>query len=194
LYEQKHSTRHSLPPGCQCLHKAALTSYGHAGGAAVSGSWLDAEVAADHLWCLTVPARCYTEHHHSTALRDPFLLCRLQLIHTYIRPQLPKSHSEQTKVYPPRAAFSISFSSSFSTRDDLCEYFPLLDASFPFSRPNRMCEVTSPVQEVLKISGESVKSVKTNYSPLGFQRGSSTGKSRGLGKAFPGGTSATKDP
>ena len=54
----------------------------------------------------------------------------------HIRPQLPKSHSEHTQVYPPRAAFSISFRSSFSPGDDLGEYFPLLDVSFPLSGPN----------------------------------------------------------
>ena len=31
-----------------------------------------------------MPARCYTEHHHTAALRDPFLPCRLQLIHPCI--------------------------------------------------------------------------------------------------------------
>ena len=54
----------------------------------------------------------------------------------HIRPQLPKSHSEHTQVYPPRAAFSISFRSSFSPGDDLGEYLPLLDVSFPLSGPN----------------------------------------------------------
>src|SRR5699024_1782621 len=115
----------------------ALTSYGHAGGAAVSESWLDAEVAADHLWCLTVPARCYMEHHHSTALRDPFLLCRLQLIHTCISDLSFPSLSEHTEVYSPRAAFSISFSRSFRRWDEPWEYSTLLDSSFPSSGPRQ---------------------------------------------------------
>lgn len=72
----------ALASCCHLAAKAPLTSNGRAGGAAAPGPWLDAEVAADHLWCLTVPARRYMEHHRSTALSDPFLLCRLQLVHT----------------------------------------------------------------------------------------------------------------
>lgn len=43
---------------------------------------------------------------------------------------------------------------------------------------NRMYEVKYHVHEDLKISGESAKSVKTEYSLLGFQLGSSTGGNR----------------
>lgn len=57
-----------------------------------------------------------------------------------------------------------------------------------------MHEIQSPVLEVLKTSSASVESVKTIYSPMGFQLVSIAGRSRETSKALPGGTSATKDP
>ena len=66
----------------------------------------------------------------------------------------------------------------------------------PFLFPDlyRMYEVKYHVHEVLETSGESAESVKTNYSPLGFQLGSSAGGNERPGKDIHGGTSATRDP
>ena len=111
-----------------------------------------------------------------------------------IRPQLPMSHGEQTEVCLPHAAFSISSAVPLGDGKSLgvSSSFGFILSSFLTCTECMKSNIN--VHEVLETSGESAESVKTNYSLLGFQLGSSTGGNERLGKDSHGGTSATKDP
>jgi len=114
-----------------------------------------------------VLARGYVEHHRNNALNDAFLLCRLQLVHTCTSDLSFPSHTANRLKYTHHTLPS-PFPSALPLGHGMIPGSIFLFWIHPFLFPSldRMCEVKYHVREVLKTSGESADSVKTNYSPL----------------------------
>ena len=90
--------------------------------------------------------------------------------------------------------WSSSLRIPWRTSEDCWEGFPDRCYILLFEDLNGMSKVKFLTNRILKTSALSVKSVKTDYSPLRCQGSSSAGSSQESGKVLPVPTSATKHP